>query len=74
VNSGECWPKNGLLRPGVITISIGKPIDPKGKSAEEVGALVESWIETEMRRLAPHRYSAPYQPAARSGPAPAPQD
>jgi 1-acyl-sn-glycerol-3-phosphate acyltransferase len=74
VNSGECWPKNGLLRPGVITVSIGKPIDPKGKSAEEVGALVESWIETEMRRLAPHRYRGPYQPAARSGPAPAPQD
>jgi 1-acyl-sn-glycerol-3-phosphate acyltransferase len=74
VNSGECWPKNGLLRPGLITVSIGKPIDPNGKSAEEVGALVESWIENEMRRLAPHRYSGPYQPAMRSGAAPAPQD
>jgi 1-acyl-sn-glycerol-3-phosphate acyltransferase len=74
VNSGECWPKRGLLRPGVITVSIGNPIDPKGKSAEEVGALVESWIETEMRRLAPHRYSAPYVGAARSGSMPAPQD
>ena len=74
VNSGECWPKNGLLRPGVITVSIGKPIDPKGKSAEEVGALVESWIENEMRRLAPHRYSGPYQPATRGGTVPAPQD
>jgi 1-acyl-sn-glycerol-3-phosphate acyltransferase len=74
VNSGECWPKNGLLRPGVITVSIGKPIDPKGKSAEEVGALVESWLENEMRRLAPHRYRGPYQPATRSGAAPAPQD
>jgi 1-acyl-sn-glycerol-3-phosphate acyltransferase len=74
VNSGECWPKNGLLRPGVITVSIGKPIDPKGKSAEEVGALVESWIENEMRRLAPHRYRGPYEPATRSGAAPAPQD
>jgi 1-acyl-sn-glycerol-3-phosphate acyltransferase len=74
VNSGECWPKNGLLRPGVITVSIGKPIDPKGRSAEEVGALVESWIENEMRRLAPHRYSGPYQPATRGGVVPAPQD
>ena len=74
VNSGECWPKNGLLRPGVITVSIGKPIDPKGKRAEEVGALVESWIENEMRRLAPHRYSGPYQPATRGGAEPAPQD
>jgi len=74
VNSGECWPKRGLMRPGTITVSIGRPIDPKGKSAEEVGALVESWIENEMRRLAPHRYSAPYQPAQRGGAVPAPQD
>ena len=73
VNSGECWPKNGLLRPGVITVSIGRPIDPKGKTAEEVGALVESWIETEMRRLAPHRYSGPYVPATRGGPVPTAQ-
>lgn len=73
VNSGECWPKRGLMRPGAITVSIGKPIDPKGKTAEEVGALVESWIETEMRRLAPHRYSGPYVPATRGGPVPTPQ-
>ena len=73
VNSGECWPKRGWMRPGVITVSIGKPIDPTGKTAEEVGALVESWIETEMRRLAPHRYSGPYVPAARSGPVPTAQ-
>jgi 1-acyl-sn-glycerol-3-phosphate acyltransferase len=73
VNSGECWPKNGLLRPGLVTISIGKPIDPKGKTADEVGALVESWIETEMRRLAPHRYSGPYVPAGRSGQVATPQ-
>jgi 1-acyl-sn-glycerol-3-phosphate acyltransferase len=58
VNSGECWPKRALTRPGLITLSIGKPVDPAGKSAEEVNALVESWIETEMRRLAPHRYAA----------------
>lgn len=63
VDSGECWPKRGLVRPGTITVSIGKPIDPRGRTAEEVGALVEAWIETEMRRLAPHRYSGPYVPA-----------
>ena len=73
VNSGECWPRRSLLRPGVITVSIGKPIDPTGKTAEEVGALVESWIETEMRRLAPHRYTAPYGAAARGGMGIAPQ-
>ena len=28
----------------------------------EVGALVEAAIETEMRRLAPHRYQGAYEP------------
>ena len=64
VNSGELWPRNAFIkRPGLITVSIGPPIDPRGKSLDEVAAAVESWIETEMRRLAPHRYSGPYVPA-----------
>jgi len=63
LNSGECWPRKAFIkRPGMITISIGKPIAPDGKSADELAALVESWIETEMRRLAPHRYAGPYAP------------
>jgi 1-acyl-sn-glycerol-3-phosphate acyltransferase len=74
VNSGECWAKRALIRPGTITVSIGRPIDPAGKTAEEVGSLVESWIENEMRRLAPHRYAAPYQPAPRGAAVAAPQD
>ncbi len=66
VNSGECWPRGPLVRrAGEITVSIGPPIDPAGKSADELTALVESWIENEMRRLAPHRYSEPYVPATR---------
>ncbi|HQR55498.1 MAG TPA: lysophospholipid acyltransferase family protein [Burkholderiaceae bacterium] len=61
VNSGELWPRNAFIkRPGTITVSIGPPIDSRGKSADEVAAAVEGWIETEMRRLAPHRYSGPY--------------
>ena len=64
VNSGELWPRNAFVRrPGVITVSIGPPVDPSGKTADQVGAAIESWIETEMRRLAPHRYSGPYVPA-----------
>jgi 1-acyl-sn-glycerol-3-phosphate acyltransferase len=51
-----------IKAPGTVTVSIGPPIDPRGKTADEVGALVESWIETEMRRLAPHRYDGPYVP------------
>ncbi|MCS6944806.1 MAG: lysophospholipid acyltransferase family protein [Sutterellaceae bacterium] len=61
LNSGEVWPRRSFIkRPGTITVSIGKPIDPRGRSAEELAALVQSWIETEMRRIAPHRYSGPY--------------
>lgn len=57
--AGEFWPRNALVkRPGVIRVSIGAPIDPTGLSVEEVNRRVETWIEGEMRRLAPHRYPA----------------
>jgi len=63
VNSGELWPRKAFLkRPGTITVSIGPPIEPAGREAGEVAALVESWIETEMHRLAPHRYGAAAAP------------
>ena len=66
VNSGEYWPKGRFIKtPGSIIVSIGPPIDPSGKTAEEVATLVETWIESEMRRLAPHRYSGPYAPSSR---------
>jgi 1-acyl-sn-glycerol-3-phosphate acyltransferase len=66
LNSGECWPRNAFIKtPGVITVSIGPPIDPKGLTADQVAAQVKSWIETEMRRLAPHRYDGPYDASAR---------
>lgn len=52
-NAGQCWPRNAFLkRPGLITVSIGKPIDPAGIDAEVLSAQVENWIETEMSRLA----------------------
>ncbi|MCZ7561320.1 MAG: 1-acyl-sn-glycerol-3-phosphate acyltransferase [Burkholderiaceae bacterium] len=57
VNSGECWPRRKfLLRPGLITVSIGEPIESAGKSPEELNQEVEGWIESEMRRLSPHLY------------------
>jgi 1-acyl-sn-glycerol-3-phosphate acyltransferase len=69
VNSGECWPRNAFVKtPGEITVSILPVIHPAGKSAEEVAAAVESAIETEMRRLAPHRYQGPYQPEVQAMP------
>jgi 1-acyl-sn-glycerol-3-phosphate acyltransferase len=64
LNSGEFWPRGTFApqRPGEITVVIGPTIDPAGKSVDEVAAAVEAWIETEMRRIAPHRYSGPYEP------------
>jgi 1-acyl-sn-glycerol-3-phosphate acyltransferase len=58
-NSGECWPKNSFLkRPGVITVSIGKPISPQGHTPDSLMQEVENWIESEMRVISPHAYSA----------------
>jgi 1-acyl-sn-glycerol-3-phosphate acyltransferase len=65
LNSGECWPRKAFLkRPGLITVSIGAPIPVADHNDRDLAALVESWIETEMRRLAPHRYTGPYEPPA----------
>jgi len=57
-NAGECWPrKSFVLRPGLITVSVGPPIDAKDRNPEELNAQVRDWIETEMRRLNPERYA-----------------
>ncbi len=54
-NAGECWRKNGFIkRPGLITVSIGKPISPAGLSAAELNKRVEDWIESEMPNLTAH--------------------
>jgi 1-acyl-sn-glycerol-3-phosphate acyltransferase len=50
LNSGECWPKNSFIKkPGLITVSIGKPISPAGKTPAALMQQVENWIESEMR-------------------------
>jgi 1-acyl-sn-glycerol-3-phosphate acyltransferase len=58
MNSGECWPKNSFIKkPGLITVSIGKPIAPAGKTSPELMAEVENWIESEMRVISPQAYA-----------------
>jgi 1-acyl-sn-glycerol-3-phosphate acyltransferase len=58
MNAGEFWPKNSFIKkPGTITVSIGKPISPKGLSAVELMQQVENWIESEMRVISPGAYS-----------------
>ncbi|MCW5665647.1 MAG: 1-acyl-sn-glycerol-3-phosphate acyltransferase [Piscinibacter sp.] len=57
VTSGRCWPrKRFVLTPGVVDISIGKPIAPDGRDAEAMMREAEAWIEAEMRRLDPEAY------------------
>lgn len=63
VTSAKCWPRKALIkRPGVVDVSIGRPIDSIGRKPEELMREVEVWIETEMRRLDPQAY-----PEAESG-------
>jgi 1-acyl-sn-glycerol-3-phosphate acyltransferase len=58
VNSGELWPKKRFVKtPGMITVSIGKPIESTGKTPDALNREVETWIEGEMRRISPHAYT-----------------
>ena len=70
VTSARCWPRKAFIkRPGVVDISIGKPIDSTGRKPDELMREVEAWIEAEMHRLDPEAYTAvggavPATPAA----------
>ncbi len=57
-NAGELWPRQAFLKtPGTVTISIGPAFDASGMTEAEVNQRAEAWIESEMHRLSPHRYS-----------------
>jgi 1-acyl-sn-glycerol-3-phosphate acyltransferase len=59
VTSAKCWPRKAFIKtPGIVDISIGKPISSVGRQPDELMREVESWIEAEMRRLDPEAYSA----------------
>ncbi len=58
MNSGDCWPRNAFIKkPGLITVSIGKPISPEGLTPAELIAQAENWIESEMRVITPAAYN-----------------
>ena len=58
VTSAKCWPRKAFIKtPGVVDISIGKPISSVGRQPDELMREVEAWIETEMRRLDPDAYT-----------------
>ena len=58
VSSGKCWPRKSFIKhPGVVDVSIGKPIPSQGRQPDELMREVEAWIEAEMRRLDPEAYA-----------------
>lgn len=58
VSSAKCWPRKAFVKlPGVVDVSIGKPIPSEGRSADELMREVEAWIESEMHRLDPQAYA-----------------
>jgi len=57
-NAGELWPRQAFLKkPGTVTVSIGPAFDASGLTESEVNRRAEEWIEGEMHRISPHRYS-----------------
>jgi 1-acyl-sn-glycerol-3-phosphate acyltransferase len=65
VTSARVWPPKAFVkRPGVVDVSIGKPIPSQGRRPDELMQEVENWIEAEMRRLDPEAYPAqPSEPS-----------
>jgi 1-acyl-sn-glycerol-3-phosphate acyltransferase len=60
VNAARCWPrKTFMVRPGVVDVSIGKPIASEGRTSDDLMREVEAWIEAEMRRIDPEAYATP---------------
>ena len=61
VTSAKCWPRKAFIKhPGVVDVSIGKPIPSVGRDADELMREVETWIEAEMHRLDPEAYANPH--------------
>lgn len=51
-NAGHYWRRRGFVkRPGTIRVVIGPAIDSRGKSAEEINRIAETWMRETMTRL-----------------------
>ena len=58
VSSAKVWPRKAFIkRPGIVDVSIGKPIPSDGRTADDLMREVETWIESEMRRRDPEAYA-----------------
>jgi 1-acyl-sn-glycerol-3-phosphate acyltransferase len=57
VTSARVWPRKAFIKlPGIVDVSIGKPIPSVGREPDELMREVEAWIEAEMHRLDPDAY------------------
>ena len=53
-NSGEFWKRGDLLiSSGNVKVVIGEPIDPAGKTVDEITIEAKTWIEKTMREISP---------------------
>ena len=72
VTSARVWPRKAFIkRPGIVDVSIGKPIPSVGRQPDELMREVQAWIEAEMQRLDPEAYPAPVATAPAAADAPA---
>ncbi|MCC7483783.1 MAG: 1-acyl-sn-glycerol-3-phosphate acyltransferase [Burkholderiales bacterium] len=54
-DAGRLWPRRAFVKhPGVVTVSIGEPIESAALTPEEIIARAEGWIEAEVERLNRH--------------------
>ena len=52
LNAGEYWPRLGFIKwPGTITVSIGPVIYSEGKTASQILAETQQWIEARMQEI-----------------------
>ncbi len=51
-NAGRCWPRHGFVKtPGVISVIFGAPIDAQGRSAKDVNAHLQQWMEKALQAI-----------------------
>jgi 1-acyl-sn-glycerol-3-phosphate acyltransferase len=56
-NAGDFWRRRSLIkRPGTIKVVIGSPIDPAGKTAVEIKAMSENWINDTVEQISETKY------------------
>jgi 1-acyl-sn-glycerol-3-phosphate acyltransferase len=49
-NAGFFWPADRFRKyPGTVDVIISEPIDPTGKTANELTAMAQEWIESHIR-------------------------